>query len=157
MAFLRKNALIGHRSISLQSVCAKITSSRMISVEHRSVQKLYSSAITLLKFLTYFLLVAGLLPFFWCHIHTVFIEDFLFIRNHVATLRMLGLQYRGGFHAGINGGWWWHHHWTQLLCVEVSNLNIVLKFIPLEASGYEAMQCPPWHQFVAMLDAPGQH
>ena len=49
MAFLRKNALIGHRSISLQSVCAKITSSRTIAVERRSVQKLYSSAIALLQ------------------------------------------------------------------------------------------------------------
>ena len=29
-AFPRKNALIGHRSISLQSVCAKITSSRTL-------------------------------------------------------------------------------------------------------------------------------
>jgi len=47
MAFLRKNALIGHRSISLQSVCAKITSSRRMAVERRSVQKLYSSAIAL--------------------------------------------------------------------------------------------------------------
>ena len=34
----------------------------------------------------YFSLVAGLLPFLWRHIRTVFIEDFLFIRNYVATL-----------------------------------------------------------------------
>jgi len=38
------------------------------------------------KFLTYFSLVAGL-PFLWRHIRTVFIEDFPFIRNYVATLR----------------------------------------------------------------------
>jgi len=49
MAFLRKNSLIGHRPISLQSVCAKITSSRTIAVEHHSVQKLYSFAIALLQ------------------------------------------------------------------------------------------------------------
>ena len=83
MAFLWKNALIGHGSISLQSVCAKITSSRTIAVERRSAQKLHSSAIA---FLQIFSLVAGLLPFLWHHIRTVFIEDFLFIRNYVATL-----------------------------------------------------------------------
>ena len=49
MAFLWKNALIGQRSISLQSVCAKITLSRTITVERRSVQKLHSSAIALLQ------------------------------------------------------------------------------------------------------------
>jgi len=49
MAFLWKNALVGHRSISLQSVCAKITSSRTIAVECRSAQKLHSSAIALLQ------------------------------------------------------------------------------------------------------------
>ena len=38
------------------------------------------------KFLNYFSLVAGLLPFLWRHIRNVFIEDFLFIRNYVATL-----------------------------------------------------------------------
>ena len=38
------------------------------------------------KFFNYFALVAGLLPFLWRHIRTVFIEDFLFIRNYVATL-----------------------------------------------------------------------
>ena len=48
-AFLRKHALIGHRSISLQSVCAKITSSRMIAVERCSAQKRFSSAIALLQ------------------------------------------------------------------------------------------------------------
>ena len=48
-AFLRKNALIGHRSISLQSVCAKITSSRTIAVERHSAQKLHSFAIALLQ------------------------------------------------------------------------------------------------------------
>jgi len=46
--FSWKNTLIGHRSISLQLVCAKITS-RMIAVEHRSAQKLHSSAIALLQ------------------------------------------------------------------------------------------------------------
>jgi len=40
---------MGHRSISLQSICAKITSSRMIAVERRSAQKLHSSAIALLQ------------------------------------------------------------------------------------------------------------
>jgi len=49
MAFLQKNALIGHRSISLQSVCAKITSSRTVAVERRSAQKLHSSANALLQ------------------------------------------------------------------------------------------------------------
>jgi len=53
-AFSSKNALIGHRSISLQSVCAKITSSRTIAVERRSVQKLYSSAVALLQILDLF-------------------------------------------------------------------------------------------------------
>ena len=45
----KKNTLIGHRSISLQSGCAKITSSRTIAVEHRSAQKLHLSAIALLQ------------------------------------------------------------------------------------------------------------
>jgi len=45
-----KNALMGHRSISLQSVCAKIKSStQTIAVECRSAQKLHSSAIALLQ------------------------------------------------------------------------------------------------------------
>ena len=48
-AFLRKNARIGHRSISLQSVCTKITSSRTMAMERRSAQKLHSSAIALLQ------------------------------------------------------------------------------------------------------------
>ena len=47
--FSLKNALIGHGSISLQSVCAKITSSQTIAVERRSVQKLHSFAIALLQ------------------------------------------------------------------------------------------------------------
>ena len=38
------------------------------------------------KIWTYFLYVARLLLFLWCHIHTVFIENFLFIHNSVATL-----------------------------------------------------------------------
>ena len=39
------------------------------------------------KFLTYYYsLVAGLLPFLWRHIRTVFIENFLFIHNSIATL-----------------------------------------------------------------------
>ena len=38
------------------------------------------------KIFNYFSLVAGLLPFLWRHIRAVFIEDFLFIRNYVATL-----------------------------------------------------------------------
>jgi len=45
----KKNTLIGHRSISLQLVCAKITSCRMIAVERRSAQKLHSSAFALLE------------------------------------------------------------------------------------------------------------
>ena len=39
------------------------------------------------KFWTYFSLVAGLLPFLWRHIRTVFIEDVLFIHNYVTTLK----------------------------------------------------------------------
>ena len=39
----------GTGSDSLQSVCAKITSSQTIAVEHCSVQKLHSSANTLLQ------------------------------------------------------------------------------------------------------------
>jgi len=37
----KKNALIGRGSITLQSVCTKITSSRTIAVERRSAQKLH--------------------------------------------------------------------------------------------------------------------
>ena len=40
------------------------------------------------NFLTYFLLVARLLLFLCRHIHTVFIENFLFICNYVATLKL---------------------------------------------------------------------
>ena len=63
-AFPRKNALIGHRSISLQSVCAKIMSSRTIAVERHSLQKLHLYAIALLQIFDFFSLVAGLLPVF---------------------------------------------------------------------------------------------
>jgi len=85
MAFLRKNALIGHWSISLQSV--KITSSWMIAVERRSVQKLYSFAITLLQIFDLFFTGSQVATVFVMS-HTVFIEDILFIRNYVATLRL---------------------------------------------------------------------
>ena len=47
-AFLCKNALIGAQVHLLQSVLAKTKSSWTIAVEHHSVQKLRSSAITLL-------------------------------------------------------------------------------------------------------------
>jgi len=62
-AFLLKNALIGHRSTSLQLECAKITLSQTIAMEHCSAQKLHSSTIALLQFFYLFLLVAELLPF----------------------------------------------------------------------------------------------
>ena len=72
--------------MSLQSACAKIKSSRMITVEHHFVQKLHSSAITLLllQILTYFSLVAGLLLFLWHHIRTVSVC--FIIHNSIATL-----------------------------------------------------------------------
>jgi len=57
-AFLQENILIGHRSISLQSVCAKTNSFWTISVEHHSAQKLHSAAITLLQ-IFFRLVVAG--------------------------------------------------------------------------------------------------
>jgi len=65
------------RDYSLQTVCAKIMPSRMIAAERHSVQNLYLFAITLLQVLTYFALVAELLPFF-VMLHTIFIENFLF-------------------------------------------------------------------------------
>ena len=55
----KKNALIGHRSISLQSVCAKISSSRTIAVECHSAQKLHSSAIALLQIFDLFFTGSG--------------------------------------------------------------------------------------------------
>ena len=63
-------------------------SSRMIAVERRSVQKLYSSAIALRQIFDLFFAgsASGLLPVLWRHIRAVFIDDFLFIRNYVATL-----------------------------------------------------------------------
>jgi len=87
MAFLRKNALIGHRSISLQPVCAKITSSRMIAVEHRSVQKLHSPPIALLQIFDLFIASSRVATVIVTSQRTVFIEDILFIRNYVASLR----------------------------------------------------------------------
>jgi len=88
MAFLWKNALIRHRSISLQLVCAKITSSRIIAVERRSVQKLHSSAIALLQIFKLFFAgsqVAGsqVATILWRHICTVYIEDFLFTLHSI--------------------------------------------------------------------------
>ena len=83
---MKKNALIRHRSITFQSVCTKIKSSRTIGVEHRSAQKLHLFTIALLQILTYLSLVAWLLPFLSHHIRTVFIENFLFKCNYVATL-----------------------------------------------------------------------
>ena len=59
-----QNTLIGHRSISLKSVCAKITSSRMNAVERRTDRNCTGLPSLCFKFLTYFLLVAGLLPIF---------------------------------------------------------------------------------------------
>jgi len=87
-AFLRKNGLIGHRSIFLQSVCAKITSSRTALIRHRSAS----------NFWLIFHWKLGCYPFLWHHIRTVFIENFLFILNYVATLtqEIQFLEFMGG-------------------------------------------------------------
>jgi len=52
----------GHNQVVLDNCCGT-----------PFVQKLHSSTITHLQILTYFSLVAGLLPFMWRHICTVFI------------------------------------------------------------------------------------
>jgi len=52
--FSLKNALIRHKCISLQSVCAKTKLSWTVAVKRHSLQKLHSSTITLLRILTYF-------------------------------------------------------------------------------------------------------
>ena len=62
--FIRKNALIGHRSISLQSVCVKITLSQTIAVERLLRRNCTHLPSLCFKFLAYFSLVAGLLPIF---------------------------------------------------------------------------------------------
>jgi len=76
--FEKKNTLIGHRSIFLQSVCAKITSFRTIAVERCSAQKLHSSAIALLQIFD--LVFVGSRVAVTSQ-HTIFTENFLFIHN----------------------------------------------------------------------------
>jgi len=51
-AFLWKHTLIGHRSISLQSVCTKAKLSSTITAGHNCVQELHSLVINLLGWLT---------------------------------------------------------------------------------------------------------
>ena len=85
-AFLRKSALIGHRSISFQSACAKIKSSWTIAVECCSAQKLYSSAIALLQIFDLFVAGSWVATFFvMSHTYRIYCEPFI-IHNYIATL-----------------------------------------------------------------------
>jgi len=81
---LKKNALIGHRSTSLQSVCAKIKSSWTIAVESRSVQKLNSSAITLLQIFDLFFAGSRVATVYVTYVSYLLRTSF--IHNSIATL-----------------------------------------------------------------------
>ena len=72
---MKYRALIGHRSISLESVYAKITCSQMIVAEHRSSQKLHLSTITQLQIFDLFFTGSRVATIFVTS-HTVFIENF---------------------------------------------------------------------------------
>ena len=94
MAFLWKNALIGHRSISLQSVCAKITSSRMIAVERCSAQKRFSSAIALLQMFDLFFAGSWVATVFvMSHTYCIY-WGLLFIRNYLKATTHAGKHSR---------------------------------------------------------------
>jgi len=72
---MKYRALIGHRSISLESVYAKITCSQTIVVEHHSAQKLHLSTIALLQIFDLFFTGSRVANIF-VTAHTVFIESF---------------------------------------------------------------------------------
>jgi len=91
--FFKKNTLIGHRSISFQPVCAKITSPQTVAMEHPSVQKLYSSAIIdLLQIFDLFLAGNRVATIFvTSHMYRIYWE-LLLIHNSIATLTQLGFS-----------------------------------------------------------------
>jgi len=72
--------------MSLQSACAKIKSSLMITVEHHFMQKLHSSAITLLQIFELCFTGSWVATVFVTS-HTYFIyQECFIIHNSIATL-----------------------------------------------------------------------